>query len=78
MNLKNHLDVLSKKLFGRTRAEAHAAGVCIRCGKPPGSLEEADAREYSISALCPTCWDEINIVDDEEDEHDPEDLDYLP
>lgn len=38
---------------------------------------DADAREQLISGICPTCWDKMfNVPDDDEDDEDYDDCDY--
>jgi hypothetical protein len=53
------LDGLAKLLYGMTKAEAHAKGVCISCHKPPVFTSKLGPKEYQISGLCDPCWDTI-------------------
>jgi hypothetical protein len=61
------LTPMERRLFGWTRESAHAAGGCIRCGKPVdrAALAEIDRLEYGISGFCPTCYDEVMPEEDE-------------
>jgi hypothetical protein len=54
-----NLDVLALRLFGRTKAQAHAHKVCLRCGEPPLMRNASDEREWAISGLCHDCFDVI-------------------
>lgn len=56
--LPSLLDALSMRAFGRTMAEAHERGVCIRCERAmhPRTLADIDFREYCLSGLCPACF----------------------
>ena len=38
---------------------------------------DADTRERLVSGICPTCWDKMfSVPDDDEDEEDYDDCDY--
>jgi hypothetical protein len=53
------LDQLSLDMYGRSRSESLAKGICVVCGKPADSFDDLIARkEYYISALCQLCQDE--------------------
>lgn len=61
-------DAMALTLFGMTIRDAIEAGVCIRCKYLIETLDpftDEDAREYSITALCPICWDELTPEEDE-------------
>lgn len=60
MNLEEFKDNLAKDLYGMTKSEAHFKGICIRCGEPalPKCYTEAGRREYQISGLCESCFDQ--------------------
>lgn len=64
--LNDFLDAISKRAFGRTKAEAHENGICIRCGKPVvlGGLSRQDSNEYLISGVCPECFSAVFPDDD--------------
>ena len=58
--LTSYLDTLAQRLYGLTRTEAHERKICISCKSPIGPeniFTPAGATEYSISALCETCYD---------------------
>jgi len=57
-NLKNSF---AKDLYGMTKAEAHASGICIQCQEPaiPKCYSDAGREEYRISGLCEECFDEM-------------------
>ena len=61
MDLSDVLDTLSRRAFGRTKAEAHADVSCIRCSEPVvlGAMSRRDAAEYMISGVCPKCFTEL-------------------
>jgi hypothetical protein len=52
------LDALARRLYGCSRSEAQAAGVCINCKRKvnPVDLTPTDRKEYGLSALCPQCF----------------------
>jgi len=65
-------DKLALLMFNQTRESAWAANVCIDCCSPirdergtestgePGQIySDAGAREYGITAMCETCYDNI-------------------
>lgn len=56
-----NLDVLARRLFGRTKDDAWEAGECIRCrlSVEPRGLAPRDRREYFLTALCPVCFDAL-------------------
>jgi hypothetical protein len=45
-------------VYGRTREEAHAASICIDCGKPidTANYNPDGVIEYQSSGLCPSCF----------------------
>lgn len=55
-------------LFLHPRRKALDLGCCRQCGADvnPRALAEIDAREYAISALCPSCSDKAFALLDEE------------
>ena len=67
MKLNDLKEKLSEEIFGQSRREAIAAGVCIQCGRPAldHCYSEAGRREYLISGLCEECFDRITGGDDE-------------
>jgi hypothetical protein len=42
-----------------TRQDAQERGVCCKCGQVPDLWDPLDLAEYGISAMCPTCWEEV-------------------
>lgn len=58
---------MAVRLYGWTPGEAQQARQCIRCrvDVAPELLPNLDAREYEITALCPSCWDELFPPEDE-------------
>ena len=54
-------DEMARRLFDRTTDEAIEARRCIRCRKPVSldDLGAVDRCEFLISAVCPSCWDEL-------------------
>ena len=65
VNLRAFKDAAARAAHGMTVAEAHAAGVCLRCRKPPTFYSEAGRREYRISGLCEPCFDALVLPPDE-------------
>ena len=59
--LKSLTENLAKGLFDMTRDEAWEQGICIRCKEPPTPkcYSKAGLKEYTQSALCEECFDEI-------------------
>lgn len=53
------LNSLTMEIYGMTKAQAHEQSVCIKCKQPPAHRNELDAREYAISGICGTCFDNI-------------------
>ena len=53
------LAALEREAFGWTKAEAHAALVCIKCREPayPKCHTKAGVQEYVISGMCEECFD---------------------
>lgn len=66
------LDSLAKRLYGRTKQEALAEGICISCGKKANFFtDQISRKEYGISGMCQSCQDEFFVEEDEEEEeHD--------
>jgi len=63
-DLETIKDAFAKRMFGMTASEARARRVCISCKK---SIDERimrpiDVAEYRISALCPSCFEEITCM----------------
>jgi hypothetical protein len=53
------LDELTAKLFGRTRSECIANGICVTCGgKADKFSNNFFAKEFEISGMCQTCQKE--------------------
>lgn len=65
VDLKTFQDDLAREAHGMTKAEAHAAGVCINCRKPPTYTTPDGPGEYRISGLCEPCFDGICAEPDE-------------
>ena len=59
MSLQHFKDDLAVNIYGMTKAEAHAKGICIQCRKTPVFTSELGPKEYQISGLCDPCWDTI-------------------
>lgn len=67
--LEQYMDTYARELFGRTKAEAHRDGICIKCGSSvyfnkdsrlSGAIyTPAGLREYDISGLCEHCFDDL-------------------
>lgn len=54
-------DSFARLLFGRTLTDAHAQGICVKCGEKVGELTISitEWREYQKSGLCAKCWKSI-------------------
>ena len=61
MTIQKMKDSLSKDIFGLTKNEANAKGICIQCKEEALSKCYSDAgrREYYISGMCEKCFDEL-------------------
>jgi hypothetical protein len=59
MSLQEFKDDLAVSIYGITKAEAVARGVCIQCHKPPVFHTPLGHSEYLISGLCEPCWDDM-------------------
>jgi predicted transcriptional regulator len=59
--LREILDSLSVRLYGRTLGEAQRGLICIRCAKPvrPDEMPTEDATEYMLSGFCPKCFESV-------------------
>jgi len=66
-SLENFKNSFTKNLYGMTKAEAHASGICLQCQEPaiPKCYSNAGREEYRISGLCELCWNEMFGEDDE-------------
>ncbi|MFZ7111630.1 MAG: hypothetical protein ACOWYE_08100 [Desulfatiglandales bacterium] len=54
------IEICSKDTYRASYLKAKAESLCIRCGNRIEGFRSASARlEYSISALCQRCQDEI-------------------
>lgn len=54
--------------FGMTAKQAKEQGICISCKRSIEDIDMTDPmdhNEYSISALCPECFEDITKPDDE-------------
>lgn len=50
------LDKMSLSMYGRSRSESIAKGVCVVCGNLADSFDDLIARkEYYISGMCQQC-----------------------
>ena len=54
-------DTLARLIFGRTRTEAHALCICVKCAVPAHATfrNELDGKEYRLSGFCTQCQDKI-------------------
>ena len=52
---------LGKEIFGVSPKESIAKHRCIGCWTfvDLGAMSPVDAKEFSISGLCPVCWDKM-------------------
>lgn len=61
--LQNFIDDFTKKAFGRTSGD----GVCVICGsekiKSEDFRNELSKKEFTISAMCQKCQDDIFGID---------------
>ncbi len=55
--LRKTEDNLSRSLFGISKDEALASGICIDCKGPPKFYSDAGKKEYRISGMCEYCFD---------------------
>jgi len=68
-SLQQAKDNLAKNIFGETRAQSQAKGMCIRCkqkiqlttkGGGPGTVySDAGMKDYQIHGMCEHCYDEV-------------------
>lgn len=54
-------DYVSVQAYGITKQQAHDNGICVNCKQSVrGKVNnDIDYREYMISGLCPSCFDNI-------------------
>lgn len=58
------LDVISRKVFGRSRTQCIRKNICVMCGKPAKKFKNAKyRREFILSGTCSKCQDEIRKED---------------
>lgn len=58
--MNNHLEDLSLRLFGRSRAASIKTDTCVTCGREAKEFkDELSKKEYSISGICQKCQDGI-------------------
>lgn len=59
--LQQFQDGVARELYGLTKEEALAKGICIDCKELalPKCYSEAGRREYQISGLCEQCFDAV-------------------
>ncbi len=56
--MENHLEGMTKELFGRGRKVAMDNQLCVMCGSDANYFVGAlSRREYDISGMCQTCQD---------------------
>lgn len=61
----NFKDVISLKLFGRSRTLAVAGGLCVSCGKPATDFrDDLSRKEFDISGLCQVCQGNFFVESD--------------
>lgn len=55
------LDVIATELFGMSRSDALAKGLCVRCQLPVAGRDwtGGDVAEWGRSALCPECLEAV-------------------
>lgn len=52
-------DEVARRIFGITRDEAVARGICIKCKSRAHLPNEIDQREFRLSAFCPECFRDL-------------------
>jgi len=59
-DMTRQLDDIGRKQFGRSRTESIERDICLFCGEPAIEFRDAlSEKEYTISALCQKCQDDI-------------------
>lgn len=64
LNNIKQIEQLEVELYGTTLKQAHFDGICIKCKQKPEFYSCAGRKEYTISALCEKCFDEITREDE--------------
>lgn len=58
---------MSRNLFGRSRTQSIASGICVACGGDALKFtDKLSEREYLISGLCQKCQDSFFCEPDDE------------
>jgi len=65
--LQDLKDSSARTAFGMTKHDAHERQICIMCKKKPDLSKPVNAREYEISGLCDSCFDEITNIGEDSD-----------
>jgi hypothetical protein len=60
-SLQEFKNAPAKSIYGQTKDEVNATGLCIQCkfSALERCYSEAGRREYQISGLCEKCFDSI-------------------
>ena len=54
------LDMMSKRLFNRSRSDCITSDTCVMCGQSATNFRDALSRkEFSISGMCQPCQDHV-------------------
>jgi hypothetical protein len=57
--IDNLFQLISSATYKESYAQAKAANICLRCGRPANGFSDGSSElEYRISALCQSCQDE--------------------
>jgi hypothetical protein len=57
--IDNLFQLISGPTYKESYAQAKAANICLRCGRPANGFTDGSSElEYRISALCQSCQEE--------------------
>ena len=57
--IDNLFQIISSATYKESYAQAKAANLCLRCGRPAKGFTDCSSElEYRISALCQSCQEE--------------------
>ena len=65
--MTSFLDAMSQAMYGRSRSESIAQGICVMCGEQAVLFsDELSVKEFYISGMCQKCQNSAFGVDNSE------------